>query len=312
MAGGKRRGRDDHFEQRGVKGLAEFAEHWIKLAAIVLAAAVGYLEFRNAQLDGFAKVVDNTSLIKAGLVIFFIGWGWGALDDTRIQKRAYRNDPELGRIRGREWAGIVVFLTLFATLFFIPDRAGWFQLTLLALIAVNMWTWRVIFDRTRGVIASTYAQVTKGTGSRNIAALVRLLLIVEYMNGTWQRRRFITLTVFAAVQVPIAFLVDSGKLAPLGSGFSAYGVPGDVLIGYLPGLLFIFYVIVSEIWMKVYRIRIFADLRTADWLEAHFTLAKQRECPLPEPHLSGTFDFTPPSNGNYGSQGPLRLLTANS
>lgn len=309
MAGGQRRKRDIHYRQQGAKDLINFAEHWIKLVAIVLAAGVGYLEFRNAQLQGFAAAVDNTTLIKFGLCIFFIGWGWGALDDTRIQARGYKSDPELGRIAPKQWVGIVLFLTLFVTLFVIPHLPGWFQLTLLGLISVNMWTWRVIFDRTRPLIAETHSECTASSGSRSLISLAKLLLVVEYMNGPWQRRRFITLITFAAAQVPIAFLVASGHLPPLGAGTSLYGVPGDVLIGYLPGLLFILYVLVSEIWMKVYRIRIFADLRTAEWLEGHFSLAKQRDCPLPEPHLVGTFDFAPASNRNYGSRGPTRLLT---
>ena len=309
MAGGQQRKRDTHYQQQGAKDLIAFAEHWIKLVAIILAAGVGYLQFRDSQLKGFAEAVDNTTLIKLGLCIFFIGWGWGALDDTRIQGRGYKKDPELGKVRLKQWIAMGLFLALFVTLFLIPHLPGWFQLTLLAFIGVNMWTWRVIFDRTRPLIAETHGECTASSGSRNLISLAKLLLVVEYMNGPWQRRRFLTLIAFAAVQVPIALLVDFGYLPPLGAGTSLYGVSGDVLIGYLPGFLFILYVLVSEIWMKVYRIRIYADLRTADWLDAHFSLSKQRDCPLPEPHLAGTFDFAPASNRNYGSRGPTRVLT---
>ena len=306
------RRRDSHFEKRGVHDLADYALHWIRLAAIVLAAVVGYLEFKNAQLQGFAKIIDNTTLIKAGLVIFFIGWGWGALDDTRIQKRGYISDPDRGRIGWKERFGIALFLALFSTLYFIPHRPGWFQLTVLGLVAVNFWTWRVIFDRTRRVIDATYAECVSASGSRNMAALAKLLLVVEYMNGPWQRKRFLSLGAFAALQVPIAILVASGRLAPFTSSWNVVGVSGDVLIGYLPGILFIAYVLLSEVWMKVFRVRIFADLRTIDWLEAHFTLGKQRDCPLPTPHLVGAFDFSPPSNENYGGQGPIRWYTSQS
>jgi hypothetical protein len=306
---GRRRARDDHFQQQGAKDLVSFAEHWIKLVAIVLAAGVGYLEFQNARLEGFARAVDNTTLIKFGLCIFFIGWGWGALDDTRIMGRGYKKDAQLGKVKAQQWVGMALFIALFVTLFLIPHWPVWFQLNLLGLISVNMWTWRVIFNRTLSLIDSTYSDCKAGSGSRSMIALAKLLLVVEYMNGPWQRRRFVTLIAFAAIQIPIAFLVASGRLAPYGAGRSFYGVPGDVLIGYLPGLLFIAYVLVSEIWMKVYRVRIYADLRTAEWLEAHFSLAKQRDCPLPEPHLAGAFDFAPASNRNYGSRGPTRLLT---
>jgi hypothetical protein len=309
---GARGKRDRHLEERGVQELADYAIHWIRLTAIVLGAAVGYLEFRDAQLRGFAQAVDNTTLIKVGLVIYFIGLGWGALDDTRIQKCGYRNDPDLGRIGFKERVGIALFVGLFVSLFFIPSRSGWFQLIVLSLIAVNFWTWRVIFDRTRSVVDATYKACAKGAGSRNTASLAKLLLVVEYMNGPWQRRRFFTLIGLAAVQVPLAFLVASGRLAPLVAGRGFFGVPGEVLIGYLPGALFITYVLISEIWMKVFRVRIFSDLTTIDWVEAHFTLGRQRDCPLPQPHMGGMFDFSPPSNANYGGHGPLRWYTSNS
>ena len=310
MDGGRRRAaRDSHYEERGATDLAEFAAHWVKLAAAILVLVVGYLEFREAQLEGFAKFVDNTTLIKFGLCIYFVGFGWGALDDTNIQKRAYLKDPDRGRVHFKQWTGMGVFLALFATLFFIPHEPVWFQLDLLALIAVNMWTWRVIVERTTPMILTTHAECKAASGSANMIRMAKLLLVVEYMNGPWQRRRFISLILFAALQIPVAWLVETGRLQPLGAGTELFGVSGEVLLAYLPGLLFILYVLVSEVWMKVYRLRIFADLRTADWLGAHFTLAKQRDCPLPEPHLAGAFDFTPASNRNYGSRGPMRLFT---
>jgi hypothetical protein len=312
MAGRRqRRGREQHFERRGVQELADFAKHWIRLVAIGLAATVVYLEAKNAPLDGIARIIDNTSLIKFGLFIFFIGWGWGATDDTRIQKRGYASDPELGRIGVKEWAGIILFIALFATLFFIPDRPVWFQLTLLGLIVVNSWTWRVIFDRTRSVIGATYEQCAAPGGARNTAALAKLLLVCEYMNGPWQRRRFLTLIMLAALQVPVAYLVASGAMAGYAAGVEINGVPGAVLVGYLPGTLFLLYVLISEIWMKVFRIRIFSDLETIDWIEAHFTLGKQRDCPLPQPHLAGALDFQPSSNANYEGKGPLHYFTSN-
>lgn len=291
-----------------MEDLADFAIHWIRLVTIALGLTVLYLELRNAPLDGFARIFDNSSLIKIGLVIFFFGWGWGAKDDTDIQRKGYRRDPKLGEIGYKEWAGIVVFLVLFVTLFFIPHWAVWFQVNLFLLIGVNFWTWRVIFDRTRPVIESSYRACVE---SGDMRALTKLLLVVEYMNGSWQRRRFRTLVALAALQIPVAILVQSGRLAGYGAGFAVNGISGAVLLGYLPGAFFILYVLISEIWMKIYRVRIFSDLRTIDWICENFALAKARGVPLPEPHLAGTFDFTPTSNQNYvGRGGPLRWFTS--
>jgi hypothetical protein len=306
-----RRRRDVDREQQGKDELADFAIHWVRLIGLVIGLTVVYLELKNTPLDGFARTFDNTSLIKIGLYLFYFGWFWGAKDDTDIQKAGYRRDVRLGEIGIKEWAGIFIFAALLITLFFIPDRLVLFQATLLALILVNFWTWRVIFDRTRSVILPSYEECTAGGDNRDTCSLAKLLLVVEYMNGSWQRLRFRCLILLAALQIPVAMLVQSGWLPSQGRGLAVNGVSGDVLLGYLPGAFFVLYVLISEVWMKIYRIRIFSDLRTIDWVSDNFTLSKRRGVPLLQPHLAGSFDLSPTSNRNYvGRGGPLRWFTS--
>jgi NADH:ubiquinone oxidoreductase subunit 6 (subunit J) len=109
----------------------------------------------------------------------------------------------------------------------------------------------------------------------------------------------------AALQVIVAILVARGTLASAFAGVQVQGISAELLIGYLPGILFILYVLISEIWMKVYRFKIFADLNTIDYLDEHFTISKQRDAQLPKPHLKKFFDFSDTENQNYVGHGPL-------
>jgi hypothetical protein len=271
-------------------------------------AGVGY-QLLNAPLDRVTQEIDNTTLMKVGLVIFFFGWLWGATNDTKIQKVGYCADPHDARLGLKEFAGILIFLAVFVSLFVLHDDLVLFQLLLLVFILVNSWTWRVIFDRTRPMIDTSYQTFSASNAeSQGNCSLAKLLVVVQYMNGPWQRRRFVTLIVLAALQVVASILVARGTLAPLAGQFSFRGVSGAVLLGYLPGMLFIVYVLISEIWMKIYRIKVFADINTIDYLERHFTISKQRHAALPEPHLAGTFDFSPSANRNYVGHGPLKWL----
>lgn len=309
----KRRGREHDDQQRGKDDLADFAIHWIRLVGIVLGLTVVYLELRNAPLDGFVRTFDNSSLIKIGMIIYFFGLAWGARDDTEIMKQGYGADPRLGNTGPKEWAGMIIFVALFATLFFITDRLVEFQVTVLALVLVNSWTLRVIFDRTRVIIDSTYAACTANSEARNMPALAKLVLVTEYMNGPWQRRRFLVLAILAVLQIALAAVIRSGALAGYGAGVVINGVSGDVLIGYLPGAFFIIHILISEIWMKIYRTRITADLRTIAWIEHNFTLGKPRGVTPPGPHMVGPFDFSPTSSRNYvGRGGPLRWFISTS
>lgn len=110
----------------------------------------------------------------------------------------------------------------------------------------------------------------------------------------------------------MAFIAASGGFAPYLHGVSIGGVSLPVLVSYIPGVLFILWVLTSEIWIKIFRVRIFSDLTTVDWMYRHFTLAKQRHSLLPEPHMARAFDFSATSNQNYSAKGPLRWFTRNS
>jgi hypothetical protein len=302
----KRRDREQDDQQRGKDDLADFATHWIRLVGIVLGLTVVYLELRNAPLGEFVRTFDNSSLIKIGMIIYFFGLAWGARDDTQIMTMGYGPDPRLGKTGSKEWAGMIIFVALFARLFFITDRLVEFQATVLALILVNSWTLRVIFDRTRVIIDTTYADCAAKPKARKMPALTKLVLVTEYMNGPWQRRRFLVLAILAVLQIVLAAVIRSGALAGYGAGVVINGVSGDVLIGYLPGAFFILYILISEIWMKIYRTRITADLRTIDWIERNFRLSKPKGVKLPGPHMVGPYDFSPTSSRNYvGRGGPL-------
>lgn len=292
-------------EERGLERLTANALRWIKIVALILGLSVTFLELKDAPLDGFTRSFDNSSLMKIGMVIFFFGWLSGTTHDTELQREGYCRDRGKGAVGGEEIAGIVVFLAVFSALFVLHDDLVWFQAALFVFLLVNVWTWQVIFRRTKEMIEASYEQFTSPGDTRDNCSLAKLLVVVQYMNGPWQRRRFISLILLAGLQLLAAVLLQRGMLAPLAGDLKLNGVPAAVLINYLPGALFILYVLVSEIWMKVYRIKAFSDLATIDYLEEHFAVSKRRDAPPPAPHLARLTDFSPTPNQNYVGHGPL-------
>lgn len=288
--------------------LARNVIRWIKVIGWGMGLTVASIEILNAPYDRLTRNFDNTALMKVGLLIFFFGWLWGATNDTEIQRVGYCATPN-DRLGLKEAGGILLFLAVFVALFVLHDNLVWFQLFLLAFILVNTVTWRIVFNFTLDTINTSYAKLRNtGTESRGNCSLAKLLVVVQYMNGPWQRRRFVTLIILAILQVAAALLVSRGTLAPYVGGLSVHGVSGAVLLGYAPGVLFVLYVLISEIWMKIYRIKVFAELNTIDEFERHFVVSKRREADLPTPHLAGHFDFSPCSNRNYIGQSPLKWV----
>lgn len=292
-------------EERAVDRLATYVLRWIKVIALLVGLTITFLELKKAPLEGFTRTFDNASLIKIGLVIFFFSWLWGATIDTEVQKRGYRRDPRKGDVGWKELLGIVIFLGVFWGLFALHDKPVVFQTALLFFILVNAWTWRIVIERTVPIIEASYQELLADADGRDNAGLAQLLIVTQYMNGSWQRARFAVLIVLALVQLVVAILVARGTFASYAAGLVLNGVPVETLVGYLPGILFILYVLISEVWIKIYRIRVFSDLNTINFLDEHFAVSKRRDVPLPTPHLAGAFDFTPPVHESYAARGPI-------
>jgi hypothetical protein len=67
------------------------------------------------------------------------------------------------------------------------------------------------------------------------------------------------------------------------------GVTYAKLIGYLPSALFLFYVVVSEVWIKIYRFKVFADFETIEETHEHFRVQKKPKLDLPPIDVSNLF-----------------------
>ena len=135
--------------------------------------------------------------------------------------------------------------------------------------------------------------------TRDNARWAKLAIVVDYMDGRWQRRRFVTLILLCVVQLVVALMVEAGIVAGALAGMTFGGVPGERLAAYLPGTLFVLYVLVSEIWMKIYRIKAFSDLKTIDHLDRQFAITRQRGVPLPRIEVKAVTDMSSTVNANY-------------
>lgn len=274
-------------QKKAVEHLDRILARWIKWVAAILVTGFSFLEFRNAPLGDIANVFQDTALTKLGLFILFIAWAFGATDDTKIQTTAYGYDPHGGRLGLAEFAGIAVFLIIFGGLFALHTYPVYFQLFLLVFVCTNMWTYSVIvMGRCRSIIensAKLYAE------EGDYARYMKLYCAVEYLLGGWQRRRFIILFVLALLQLGVSTaLTYTPVLAYLPDG-EINGITMAKLSVYLPSALFVFYVIVSEVWIKIYLFKVFADFETIEETHEHFRVQRKPKTDLPPIDASNLF-----------------------
>jgi hypothetical protein len=289
----------DKTELAKVRGLKKLS--WMLLTAIQLIAGglgiyYAFLTLLDAPFDRMAKVFDASSLIRFGLFLFFFGWLWGATDDTKIMRSVFERDPQNGNIGPAEIGGFAAFVIMFVALFQLNDRLVLFQGLLLGFICVNVVTCAVIARRTRAIYNENAAlYLDRGDHS----SMLKLAIVSEYMNGNWQRRRFAVLVGLAAFQLLVAVMVKNGQVGAAMHGMVIKGIPGDVVATFIPGILFIIYVLVSELWMKIYRIKVKSDMVTIDYVESSYSIAKRRGSTPPELNLRDMWDRTEATNDNY-------------
>lgn len=283
-------------EQQSLERLARLLIRLIQAVAALLAVAFAYLELQNAPIDRLTQAFDAHSPTKLGLFLFFAGWFYGATHDTEIQASAYKLNPGEGGIGAKEVGGIVAFLAFFILLFLMHERLVVFQALLTGFILINIAGWRQILSSARPIISRSEEHYIS---TRDNGGWAKLSIVVDYMNGRWQRRRFAVLVLLCLVQLAVAFLAQAGILGRLLAGSTFNGVPGERLAAYLPGSLFVVYVVISEVWMKIYRVKAFSDLKTVEHLDRYFAITRQRGLPLPPIEVKGLTDRSVTLNENY-------------
>lgn len=270
---------------------------YIRWVAAILLVSFSFLELENAPIDKITAAFDENSFTKLGLFLLFAAWATGATDDTRIQSTAYIRDPKAGKIGIQEVLGILLFLPVFTGLFLLHEYLFWFQLALLVFVCVNMWTYSVaVMDRASSIIEASKEHSLK---TKDYKAYLKLYCAVEYLTGNWQRKRFIALFLLALVQVIIAAWLEFFGLPEAVAQIGFKGVSGLILASYLPSVLFVVYVLTSEIWIRIYRYKIFSDFETIDVVAEHFRMTKQRNVTLPEIDTTNLFRRQVSPNRNY-------------
>lgn len=284
---------------RSVESLAHGLAMTIKIVAAILILVVGFLSINNAPLEKITEIFTPSGLIKIGLFTFFFGWYYGATDDVEIQKTGYQMDANDGAIGRSEILAIISFIAIFSGLFWLNDKPVIFQSALLFLLVINIISWRVIIKRTIPMIQETTA---KAIAKKDEIMYLKCILTLSYMNGRWQRIRFFTLFVLAILQLLVSILIFYNAVPSSILSLNIGKLKLSNTISYLPGVIFIVYVVVSELWMKLYRAKIFSDFVTLDYINLYFSMQKRKNTEWPSMDINTIFNIQKSVNENYNGK----------
>lgn len=298
---------EDRAQALAAKRLEKTVKRLITMVGATMLAFFTFLELKNVPIDKITEVFDVYSIEKIGLFIFFVGWLAGATDDTEIQKEALVKDKDKARFKPLEYGGIVAFFLLFALLFYFRESLVLFQGVLLAFIILNVGTYRIVLNRVDQMARESEA-VFLDPRDKDYFSYMKLYCLLGYLRGSWQAKRFKVLIVLAFLQLLVAIMTYTDAYARLLPDRPLGGASLYVYIEYLPSILFLVYVLISEAWMKIYRYKIRSDYVTIDLMREHFGIQKKQNAKLPPLDLSGIFAEKLDDNPNYVSASLLELL----
>lgn len=298
----------DHAAIVAVERLERTVKNLILLFGGAIFAFFGFLEVKNAPINRVTEAFDVFSIVKIGLFLFVVGWMAGAGDDTEIQRTIILADRRKARFDFSESLGIAAFFLVFGALFYFRESLVLFQVTLLVFICLNVWTYGKILQRVddESRFSENHYLDQK---DRDYFSYMKLYCALGYLHGSWQAKRFKTLIALALLQVVVALITYTDVYRPYVPNMPLGAVTLHVYVEYLPSVLFLLYVVVSEVWMKIYRYKIKADFVTIERMRDHFSLQKKKNVDLPpldrSPVLSGEkIDDNP----NYVSPSLLEML----
>ena len=297
----------EHAEIQAAERLEKIAKNLILLVGGVLAATFGIMEMKNAPFNRITEAFDPFALVTVGLFIFIAGWMTGAGDDTEIQRKIIVQECRKAKFDPSESLGIIGFFLVFFLLLYFRKELVVFQVILLAFIILNVWTYSKILQRVDEDSRISEARWLDPK-DRDYFRYMQLYCALGYLHGSWQAKRFKTLIALAALQVIVALVTYTDVYRPYVPNVPLWSLNLHVWIEYLPAILFLIYVLISEIWMKVYRYKIKSDFVTIDRMRDHFSLQKKKNVDLPPLDRSPVFAEKHDDNPNYVSPSLIDMI----
>lgn len=294
-------------EALALERLEQTVAHLILYIGGAIFALFGMLEIKNAPINRVTEAFDVYSIVTISLFIFVAGWITGATTDTKIQKTVLYKDVRRGKFNYKEIAGILGFFAVFTALFYYRENIVLFQAILLIFICVNVLTYQQILMRVDEDAAAAMKHYLREE-DRDYFSYMKLYCAMGYLHGSWQAKRFKVLIALASVQLLVAIAVYTDMYRPYVPDARLGALTLHVYIEYLPSVLFLIYVLISESWMKIYRYKIKADFVTIERLRVHFSLQKKKNMALPALERPGLFGERLDDNPNYVSASLLKFF----
>jgi hypothetical protein len=263
-------GRDERDEEE-LDDLEWWARWGVYVSGTLLASFFGWLLLSRSQV---VQALSNTApelIVKAGLIIYFGAWVFGAPFDLTMQRAVLAKDPDKGRV---DLKSVLVFSgipILGGVVFWASTKdIGWMSVALFIFWAYHTWTLHYMY---RFLIPKISLSATWYLGRRDYFGLEKLMLIKTYQFGPSIIYKhavgFILCAFFVVVSlVPYARQTVALLLVPLDSELSA-----TTWASLVPALAFCLFVAAMEGFQWTIRLNARSSLRVMNNLRRSYRLS---------------------------------------
>jgi hypothetical protein len=230
----------------------------VQVAGFILVVFFGWLKLEGVPIGPALGSMSADVLVKIALVIFYVSWSFGLLNDTSEQQLVYASVPDEGRVPSWAYVVGVVITGLFAVLC-VVETSQQFAIVLAVFLFANIVSWRY---HVRKIVRKSYsASRSQFVQSGDQASLLSLETVYAYHSGKWQWHRFICGGMLVMCLLIVAFSDVGGKIAAL-----VYPIPNETVAA----LVVLLYVLTMEVWIWIIRVRVKLALDTIAKLSSRF------------------------------------------
>lgn len=185
-----------------IENLAWWATIFVNVVCGILAAIFAWLQFRNYSIAQLIEKTEPEAFLRCIMFGFYLCWVFGPNFDVKVQKQVYVKDPHGGALTSIGLLLLVLFsLSAIFMLWATSDEKTFF-VALTLFVILNLAGYFFIFHRMRRAAeASGHLFYSNG----NFFRFAELVLVTEYMFGTWQRYRFLFMVISICILDALCF-----------------------------------------------------------------------------------------------------------
>jgi hypothetical protein len=252
-----------------IENLAWWATTFVKVVSGILVLIFAWLQFRSYEITQLIEKTEPEAFLRCIMFGYYLSWAFGPNFDVKIQKAAYVKDPQGGVITSAGFVLLILISLSAILMLWATQNEKTFFVALTGFIILNVAGHFFIFHRMRSVADSSGKLFYD---NKRFFRFAKVVLVTEFMFGSWQRHRFLFMVVSVAFLDALCFLPPLRNFV---SGLVHQLVPIDqnTVSSLLPDFGLMCFFIASEGWIWTQRLKISVAVATIDTLRRKYRLS---------------------------------------